>query len=135
MKMTTEIETLHAAAMHEIAMAETPQELLTNVLEFASWMAENFPEAVTPQAATLSAAVLARIIPVADGLDEPAELYQDAFSAVPVEALAAFMLPAFPWGKPDGTPNKRLALAMSESFGPDWGQTVYKLGVLITKLA
>jgi hypothetical protein len=94
------------------------------------------PAHVTPVVAQTLARTLARVIDVADGLDDPAEMYHDALAEVDHNALAAFLLPAIDWGEMETEkPNKLLALAVAEEFGPNWAQVLYRFAVLVTKLA
>ena len=70
--------------------------------------------------------------------DVQLEFFAGFLWAMP-EIMRARMLLNFPLtegpGHAEGRVNRKLALAIADELGPDWAQTLYRLSVLVTKLA
>lgn len=68
--------------------------------------------------------------------DAQLEFFAGFVQAMPEEMLARLLI-NFPLaeGRDTGRVNRKLALAVADELGPDWAQTLYRLSVLVTKLA
>jgi hypothetical protein len=94
------------------------------------------PEYVRPVTVECTVYAAARAVAAAPGLADPAELFALFGKTLDDEEMATFLAHAIQWGDVETElPNKRLALAVAESFGPEMAQLLYRFAVLVTKLA
>lgn len=135
--MNTFINDAHAAiweAVKDEQAGDIGEALAVSLVEMLNG-GNGLPNAeVTPVFAKAVTEAAALTIEQAAGLTDPEDLFAP-INTTEVSALAEFML-QLPWGDAETErPNKRLALEVAETFGPDWAQVLYRFAVLVTKLA
>lgn len=108
--------------------------LLRSVADFLLLAVNEHPELITPDMAKtcFSAGIAATDV----AFDE-CSAHFSAFESASPEIMAAMLLqiPITENHDPEAKLNKKLALAVADTFGPDWAQAFYRFAVLVTKLA
>lgn len=93
------------------------------------------PEYVRPSTIECTIYAAACAVDATPGLGDPAELFASFGESLEEDSMASFLRHAIPWGDAESeAPNKRLALAVAEEFGPEMAQLLYRFAVLVTKL-